>query len=122
MHISGGSPTILQSLLLWFLESPLPLRERRVDWNWYLSGSCLSEVDQTKHLGILISVSGSSLNHISRSVSLARSSFFALQSVGSRFGCLHPYTSLRLFNPLTTIDAYKRHTDLWWFMCVLRAN
>ena len=28
----------------------------------------------------------------------------------------------KLLNPLVTIDAYNRHTDLWWFMCVLRAN
>ncbi len=24
-----------------------------------------------------------------------------------------------IINPLVTIDAYKRHTGLWWFMCVL---
>ncbi len=23
-------------------------------------------------------------------------------------------------NPLVTIDAYKRHTDIWWFMCVTK--
>ncbi len=83
-----------------FGESSSSRSKNRVDRNWFLSGSCLSEVDQTKHLGILISVSGSSLNHISRSISLARSSFFALQPVGSRFGCLHPLTSLRLFKSI----------------------
>ena len=30
--------------------------------------------------------------------------------------------SLVCLNPLDTIDVYKRHTDLWWFMCVLRTN
>lgn len=30
----------------------------------------------------------------------ARSSFFALNSVGSRFGCLHPLTSYRLYQTL----------------------
>lgn len=55
----------------------------------------INEVDDYKHLGITLSISGSSLLHTSQSISSARSAFYALQSVGPRFGCLHPLTSLK---------------------------
>ena len=50
-----------------------------------------------KHLGISISVTGSCLHHTLQSISSSRSAFYAIQSVGPRFGCLHPLTSRKLF-------------------------
>ena len=52
------------------------------------------------HLGILRSTSPSTLNRTLRQINLGRSSFFALNRAGTRFGCLHPITALRLYTSI----------------------
>ncbi len=47
---------------------------------------------------------------------------FGIAFVPNCWQDLLKFTWWLYFNPLVTIDAYKRHTDLWWFMCVLWAN
>ncbi len=53
--------------------------------------------DSYSHLGILRLVSASGSTRISNRGSAGRSAFFALNSVGARFGCLHPITSYKLY-------------------------
>ena len=65
--------------------------------SWLLGSVVIDEVDVFRHLGITISVSGSVLPHTTRSISSARSAFYALHAVGPRYGCLHPLTSLKLY-------------------------
>ena len=69
-------------------------RERPTRREWKLGEAVLSEVDEIHHLGILRSVSHCRTNE---RVTPGRSAFFALNSIGSRFGCLHPLTSLKLY-------------------------
>ena len=66
-----------------------------------LAGQKLQEVDEHHHLGILRSVRYSTLSHTSERCAAARSAFSALNAVGSRFGCLHPVTSYRLYSTLS---------------------
>ena len=61
--------------------------------SWILGSSSISEVDNYHHLGILRSLSNSSRPKIAERCSAGRSAFFSLNSLGSRFGCLHPITS-----------------------------
>lgn len=89
-----------KSCILVFGESSRSRSMARQSRSWLLSGAPISEADSVKHLGITMSVSGSSLLHTSRAISQARSSFFALQAMGSRFGCVHPLTALKLVKAL----------------------
>ena len=75
-------------------ESSARGRENRI---WNLGESTISEVDEQHHLGILRSVHNSTTNRTNERATAGRSAFFALNSVGSRFGCLHPLTALRLY-------------------------
>ena len=86
-----------KSKVMVFGESAASRRELRKSRLWYISGSIIAESDSISHLGITLSLSGSSLNHTMKSISLARSSFYSLHSVGPRFGCLHSTTALKLF-------------------------
>ena len=85
-----------KSGILVFGESPVSRSRARLSRSWFIDGSPIPESDSFKHLGIVLSVSGSSLQHTLYSITAARSAFYAIQSVGPRFGLLHP-VSLRLF-------------------------
>ena len=67
---------------------------------WTIKGEKLDVVKEYLHLGILRSTSPSTLNRTSRQINLGRSSFFALNRAGTRFGCLHPITALRLYTSI----------------------
>ncbi len=70
--------------------NPLYLVKRlRATRPWFLGPAAVHEFDTTTHLGIVLSVSRSSLDHTVKCISASRSAFYALQGVGSRFGCLH---------------------------------
>ena len=58
------------------------------------------------------SVSHSGLPHISERCTAGRSSFFALNAVGSRFGCLHPITSHKLYSSLC-LPILLYGSELW---------
>ena len=62
-----------------------------------LNGDPLEIVEEYTHLGVLRFSGRSTINRTSRQISTARSSFFALNRAGSRFGCIHPITSMRLY-------------------------
>ena len=94
-----------KSKILVFGESAASQKRPRPLRSWSLGGFHLSEADSVRHLGITLSVNGSSLDHTLQSISRARSSFYALQEIGAsksgaRFGCLHPLTSLKLYKAI----------------------
>ena len=81
---------------------------------WLLGDAAIREVDETHHLGILRSVSPSSVDRTNERASAARSAFFALNAVGSRFGCLHPLTSLKLYQVLC-LPIMLYGAEIWSF-------
>ena len=74
-----------------------PVRTARAKRHWYIQGFAVQEQDNQKHLGILQSVSFSSVTRTVERCSAGRSAFYALNAIGSRFGCLHPLTSFHLY-------------------------
>ena len=63
------------------------------------------------HLGVLRSVKGS-LPRTTHQLSKGRSSFFALNRYGSRFGCLHPITALKLYQTFS-LPRLLYGAELW---------
>ena len=88
----------VKSVAMVFGESSSSRRAARSTREWRLGDTALQEVDEQHHLGILRSVHSSTIHRTSERATSGRSAFFALNSVGSRFGCLHPLTSLKLYN------------------------
>ena len=97
---------VSKSMILVFGDSHQSHSLNRKTRIWFLNGAHLNEGDLFKHLGILISVTGSTLQHTCRCISQARSSFFSLYGAGARWGGLHPCTSLKLFRswPLSLLQ------------------
>ena len=67
---------------------------------WYVGGEEISETDEQHHMGILRTVFTSTIHRTTERCTAARSSFFALNSIASRFGCLYPMTSYWLYQTL----------------------
>ena len=78
-----------KSSILVFGESPSSRSRNRPLRSWRLGADIIPESDTQLLLGVLHSVSSSNVT--------GRSAFYTLNVVGSRFGCLHPVTSLRLY-------------------------
>ena len=66
--------------------------------SWLIGGSPITEMDEQHYMGVLQTVRFTTMHHTVERCSAGRSSFIALNVVGSRFGCLHPLTSLRLYS------------------------
>ena len=66
--------------------------------SWSIGSATISEQDKVHHLGILRSVHPSTISRPNERASSGRSAFFSLNAIGTRFGCLHPSTSLKLYN------------------------
>ena len=90
-----------KSVILMFGESPRSRALTKSSRQWLLAGQQLQEVDEHHHLGILRPLHYSTLACTSERCASGRSAFFALNAVGSRFGCLHPVTSYRLYSTLS---------------------
>ena len=98
MAIYGNTHSMLRNLQSWCVASLTVSGQSLAETVHGLLGSVvIDEVDVFRHLGITISVSRSVLPHTTRSISSARSAFYALHAVGPRYGCLHPLTSLKLY-------------------------
>ena len=89
-----------KSCIMVFGESPQSRLKNRLSRAWYINNSIIPECDEHHHLGILRSVLPSSIYRTTERCSAGRSSFYALNTVRLRFGCLHPLTSLRLYSSL----------------------
>ena len=79
---------------------------------WYLGNEEVEEADEVHHLGILRMFSLSTISRTTEQSTIGRSAFFALNSVGSRFGCLHPVTSHRLYSTLC-LPIMLYGSELW---------
>ena len=86
-----------KSSILVFGESHTSRRFNRTTRKWLVDGATIPECDTQKHLGILRTVHTTSLHRTVERCTAGRSAFYALNSVGSRFECLHPLTSLKLY-------------------------
>ena len=62
-----------------------------------IGSEAIQERDSYHHLGVLRSVSPFSNTRTSERCSSCRSAFYSLNALGTRAGCLHPLTSLRLY-------------------------
>ena len=78
----------------------IPPLKNRSSWNWYLGNEEVEEADKVHHLGILRMVSLSTISRTTEWYTAGGSVFSALNSVGLRFGCLHPVMSRRLYSTL----------------------
>ena len=87
----------IKSVVLVFGEASRTRERERSRHTWKLRESSLKEVDEQHHLGIPRSIANSTVSRMNERATAARSAFFALNSVGSYFGCLHPLTSLKLY-------------------------
>ena len=96
-----------------FGESAKTRERERLLRSWSVCGCVIKEVDEYKHLGILRTVGNSTVVRTGERATSARSAFFALNSVGTRFGCLHPLTSLRLYRSLC-LPIMLYGSELWF--------
>ena len=87
----------LKSAVLVFGESASSRTRKRAQRSWHIGSETIQERDSYHHLGVLRSVSPSSNTRTSERCSSCRSAFYSLNALGTRAGCLHPLTSLRLY-------------------------
>ena len=71
---------------------------RRPIRHWFIQGSSISEKDEQTHLQ---SVSHSTVHQTTQHCLAGRITFYALNAMGSRHGCLHPLTSYHLHTTLS---------------------
>ncbi len=90
----------LKSAVLVFGETAKSRDKNRTSRQWLLGDQRILEEDEIHHLGILRSVGSSTVSRTNERISRGRSSFFALNAVGARFGCLHPATTLKLYTTI----------------------
>ena len=101
-----------KSAIMVFGEAPRSRAVTRDSRQWTLNGTVIQESNEYHHLGVLRSVNPSSLSRTAERCTSGRIAFFALNAVGSRFGCLHPVTSYRLYQALCLpITLYG--SELW---------
>ena len=100
------------SAVLVFGESSPSRAKLRPTRNWYLGTSIVAESDQIRHLGIIQSVQSSTIGSTNERASAGRSAFFGLNMLGSRFGCLHPSTSYRLYSTFS-IPIMLYGSEIW---------
>ena len=89
-----------KSVVLVLGETSRSREHNRLHRKWSLGSHTVLEVDEQHHLGILRTVFNSTVHNTNERCSAGRSVFYALNAVGSRFGSLHPTTSLRLYQNL----------------------
>ena len=102
----------LKSAVLVFGESASSRSRYRPQRQWHIGSAVIQERDSYHHLGVLRSVSTSSISRTSERCSSCRSAFYSLNALGSRAGCLHPLTSLRLYKSYC-LPILLYGCDLW---------
>lgn len=103
-----------KSVIMVFGEAAVTRSRERCTRRWMLGDAALKETDVIHHLGILRSVTASTVDRTNERATACRSAFFALNSVGSRFGCLHPLTSLKLYKSLC-LPILLYGSEIWNF-------
>ena len=87
---------VSKSVVLVVGESPTTRAAARSSRQWFLCGSPLSEVDMTKHLGIVLSVNSPHAHRATVLTTSFRSCYYGLATLCARFTTLNPCTSLFL--------------------------
>ena len=90
-----------KSHVMVFGESTRSRMEARKHRKWHLGERVIAETDELHHLGVLHTEAHSTVSCTAERSTSGRSAFFALNAVVSRFGCLHPITSHRLYSALS---------------------
>ena len=72
----------------------------------------IPEKDSQHYLGILHSVSISTLLRTSERCSAGRTAYFRMNAIGDRFGCLHPATILRMYK-IYCLPVFLYGSELW---------
>ena len=114
-----------KSVVMVFGEASCTRKLARSARKWTLGGEVLKEVDEQHHLGILRTVFNSTIHCTNKRATAGRSTFYALNSVGSRFGrldgctfSLHSsstslYVYLSSFTDLSYGPSPRRNYSLW---------
>ena len=79
---------------------------------WTLNGQPIDIVESHHHLGVLLTSRGPNTCRIIKHINMGRASFYSLNRVGSRFGCLHPTTTHKLYNSIC-IPKMLYGAELW---------
>lgn len=87
-------------------------RRKPPNFVFHLDGIPLETSQEYTHLGIIRTASESSISRTQHQISLGRSTFFALNRVGARFGCLHPRISAHLYSCLV-LPRMLYGAELW---------
>ena len=101
-----------KSVVMVFGETSRTRRVARSARKWTLGDEVLKEVDEQHHLGILRTVFNSTIHRTNERATAGRSTFYALNTVGSRFGRLHPLTSLKFYQALC-LPLLLYGSELW---------
>ena len=99
-----------KSRIMVFGESPKSRMQSRLSRAWLINDSPIPECDKHHHLGILLSVLPTSIHRTNERCSAGRSSFFAFNAVGARFGCWHPLTSFCIYTSFIVLYS----CELWY--------
>ena len=101
-----------KSVVMVFGETSRTRRLASSARKWTLGDEVLKEVDEQHHLGILRTVFNSTIHRTNERATAGRSTFYALNTVGSRFGRLHPLTSLKFYQALC-LPLLLYGSELW---------
>ena len=94
-----------KSVVMVFGETSCTRKLARSARKWTLGDEVIKEVDEQHHLGIPLILPYTAQK-------AGRSTFYALNSVGSCFGRLHPLTSLKLYQALC-LPLLLYGSELW---------
>ena len=91
-----------KSHILIFSSQSLIRHHLAQHFTWKVGGHAIPISETVKHLGILLSSSSNStIERTTNRISSARSSFYALSTIGARHSGINPVTSLTLFKSLS---------------------
>ena len=76
---------------------------------WTLNGQ---SIESHHHLGVLLTSRGPNTCRTIKHNNMGRASFYSLNRAGSRFGCLHPITTYKLYNTIC-IQNMLHGAELW---------
>jgi len=71
------------------------------NFHWSVCDSVIPIAESTKHLGVLLSSSQSTISRTSGRITSSRSAFYALSAAGARHTCINSLTSLQLYKSLS---------------------
>lgn len=101
-----------KSVVMVYGETSRSRASARVSRKWTLGATEITECYEQLHLGVLRTVHNTSIHRTNKLLCRQKCFFFALNAVGSRFGCLHPLTSFRLYQAIS-LPILLYGSELW---------